>query len=271
MPSLRIPAAAFALAVLCFGGHGEAAPCGDDSSGFDAWVSDFHATAAAAGISVETVDSALDGLAYSDFTILLDRHQGSLRKDFETFAENSIPPRMARARKMLKERAAEFASLEERFGVPKEVLAAIWGLETDFGTQVGNASTLGALATLAYDCRRSEFFVGQLLDALRIIDRGDLSVEEMKGGLHGELGQTQFLPSSYVTFAIDFDGDGRADLLKSSADALASTANYLKEHGWQSGQAWDVGAPNFAVLKSWNESEVYSQTVGEFARRLAPE
>ena len=153
--------------------------------------------------------------------------------------------------------------------MPKEIVVAIWGLETDFGAVSNNNSVLSAVATLAYDCRRSDFFRGQLIDALRVIDRGDLTPSEMVGGLHGEIGQTQFLPSSYAAFAVDFDGDGHADLIRSTADVLASTANYLNGYGWKKGASWMPGKPNFAVIKEWNKSDVYSRTVAEFARRLA--
>jgi membrane-bound lytic murein transglycosylase B len=155
--------------------------------------------------------------------------------------------------------------------VPGAVLVAIWGLETDFGVNLGKFSTLRSLATLAYDCRRSELFRAELMDALRIIERGDLSPAEMRGAWAGEIGQTQFMPSSYIKFAVDFDENGRRDLLRSALDVLASTANYLASYGWQRGQGWDAGSANFAVILQWNKSEVYARTVGYFARRLATE
>ncbi len=161
-------------------------------------------------------------------------------------------------------------SIEAQFGVPKEIVVAIWGLETDFGAiSKAKVSVVSAVATLAYDCRRSDFFRGQLVDALRVIERGDLTSDEMVGGLHGEIGQTQFLPSSYAAFAVDFDGNGQADLISSTADVLASTANYMHGKGWKKGAGWMPGKPNFKVIKEWNKSDVYARTVAEFARRLA--
>jgi lytic murein transglycosylase len=264
--SLLLAAAVFAAPVPAFA----AASCGNDGSGFRTWVDAFKNDAKAQGISQRTIASALNNIAYSTATIRLDRNQHVFKQSFEQFSGRMIPPRLGRAKAQLQKNAATFARIEAQFGVPKEIVVAIWGLETDFGA-VSNAkvSVVSAVATLAYDCRRSDFFRGQLVDALRVIDRGDLSVSEMMGGLHGEIGQTQFLPSSYAAFAVDYDGNGRADLIRSTADVLASTANYMRGHGWKKGAGWMPGQPNFAVIKEWNKSDVYARTVAEFARRLA--
>jgi len=147
-------------------------------------------------------------------------------------------------------------------------VVAIWALETDFGAVMGKQPALRSLATLAYDCRRSEKFTGELIAALKIIDRGDLTPAEMKGAWAGELGQTQFLASSYLKFAVDFEGNGKRDLIRSVPDVLASTANYLKGYGWQSGAPFDEGSANFAVLSEWNKSPVYQKTIAVFAQRL---
>jgi lytic murein transglycosylase len=159
--------------------------------------------------------------------------------------------------------------IRKRFGVADEVLVAIWGLETDFGQNQGSTPSLHALATLAYDCRRGERFRGELLSALRIVERGDLAPEDMRGAWAGELGQTQFLPSSYERFAIDFDEDGKVDLIRSVDDALASTASYLAGHGWRAGEGYAPDSPNFEVLAEWNKSDVYRRTIVLFASKLA--
>ena len=153
--------------------------------------------------------------------------------------------------------------------MPGPVIVAIWGLETDFGANSGKFPTIRALATLAYDCRRPEKFRGELLAALRIVDRGDMNPADMRGAWAGEIGQTQFLPSSYLKYAVDYDGNGRRDLIHSVPDVLASTANYLKGYGWQRGQPWGEGTPNFQVLLQWNASLVYTKTVAYFAQQLA--
>jgi lytic murein transglycosylase len=170
---------------------------------------------------------------------------------------------------MLKQYGSVLSRIEQAYGVPAEVLVAIWGLETDFGVNIGKFQTLRSLATLAYDCLRADEFRGELLDALRIVDRGDLSPQDMKGAWAGELGQTQFMPSSWIKYAVDFDGNGKRDLLHNVPDVLASTANYLANYGWKKGQDYQPGAPNFAVLQQWNKSEVYTKTVAYFASQLA--
>ena len=265
----RMPALALTLICGLAGGTAFAAPCGNDASGFDAWVADFRVDAAGLGISQGTIDSALSNVSYSDETMRRDRNQSVFRQSFEEFSGRMIPPRLGQARNRIDRYGSVLAGIEQQFGVPKEVVIAIWGLESDFGAVRGNQSILSSLATLAYDCRRGDFFTGQLVDALKIIERGDLSPDQMRGGYHGELGQTQFLPSSYIAFAVDYDGDGRANLLSSETDVLASTANYLRGYGWRTGQDWAPGTGNFGVIQQWNKSEVYSRTVAEFARQLA--
>ena len=170
---------------------------------------------------------------------------------------------------MLKRYGPVLARIEQRYGVPGPVLVAIWGLETDFGVNTGKFPTIRSLATLAYDCRRSDQFRAELMDALRIVERGDLAPSEMRGAWAGEIGQTQFMPSSWIKYAVDFDGNGRRDLLHNVPDVLASTANYLASYGWQRGKEFEPGKPNFAVLQQWNKSEVYAKTVAYFAVQLA--
>ena len=161
--------------------------------------------------------------------------------------------------------------IEQQFGVPGGVVISIWALETDFGAGMGKHPVVRAVATLAHDCRRTEMFQRELMSALMIVNRGDMSNEQLVGAWAGEIGQTQFLPSSYVRFAVDFDGKGRRDLIRSVPDALASTANYLRGYGWQKGGALEEGTHNFSVLKEWNRAEVYQKTIALFTQRLASE
>ncbi len=242
-----------------------AASCGGS---FAAFLAEFSREAAAQKVSPRAL-AALDGVAPDPRVIALDRRQGVFRQSFEQFALPRINARMAKAQRLMAQHAALLARIEQRFGVPGAVIVAIWGLETDFGTGSGKRPAIPALATLAHDCRRTGMFQGELLAALRIIERGDMSAGEMRGAWAGELGQTQFLPSSYLKFAVDFDGNGRRDLIRSVPDVLASTANYLKGYGWQRGQPWTEGTQNFAVLKEWNKAAVYQKTIALFATRLA--
>ncbi len=244
-----------------------AATCGDDASGFDDWLPAFRSEAAAKGISQRAL-GALSGVTYSTQVISLDRRQGHFSKSFEEFGLPRIAQRIVKARAMMQTHAATLQRIDAQFGVPGAVVVAIWGLETDFGVVMGKQPALRALATLAYDCRRTERFTAELIDALKIIDGGDLSPAEMKGAWAGELGQTQFLPSSYVKFAVDFDGNGRRDLIRSVPDVLASTANYLKGYGWKRDEPFHEGTANYEVLKEWNKSKVYQKTISVFAGRL---
>ncbi len=162
-----------------------------------------------------------------------------------------------------------FDRIEKRFGVPAPIIVAIWGLETSYGALGNKMSIVRSLATLAYDCRRSAFFRNELVSALKIVQRGDMSPTQLRGGWAGEIGQTQFLASAYYKFAVDFDGDGRRDLIRSIPDSLASTANFLRSYGWQSGQSWHPGSTNYNVIQQWNKAQVYVRTIAVMADKLA--
>ena len=244
-----------------------AAPCGTGS--FEAWLEDFKKEAAAKGISASAIQTGLAGVNIDKTVLSRDQSQKVFTQSFEEFSGRMVPPRLTRGANMLKQYGSVLARIEQAYGVPGEVLVAIWGLETDYGVNIGKFPTIRALATLAYDCRRTDMFKAELMDALRIVERGDIAPQELRGAWAGEIGQTQFMPSSYVKFAVDFDGNGRRDLLRSPPDVLASTANFLAGHGWQRGKDWEPGSANFAVIKEWNKSEVYAKTIGYFATQLS--
>jgi len=244
-----------------------AVPCG--TGNFDSWLSAFKTEAASKGISQNTINAGLNGLTLDQSVLTRDHSQKVFGQTFEEFSGRMVPPRMTRGSNALKQYGSVLGRIETAYGVPGEVIVAIWGLETDFGVNNGKFQTVRSLATLAYDCRRADEFRNELLEALRIIDRGDLQASEMRGAWAGELGQTQFMPSSWMKYAVDFDGNGKRDLLRSAPDVLASTANYLAGYGWQRGKDYQPGAPNFAVLQQWNKSEVYARTIAYFASQLA--
>ncbi len=246
------------------------ADCGNGALGFDAWLERFKAKAAAHGISQATIASTLRGVSYDSRVIRLDRNQRSFKLSFEQFYARRVGGALIRrGQSRIRANKATFDRVEKQYGVPAPVITAIWGLETNYGADTsGRFAIVRSLATLAYDCRRSEFFTGHLLDALRIVQRGDLTPAELRGGWAGEIGQTQFLPSGYYKYAVDFDGDGRRDLVHSAPDIVASTANFLKGHGWQAGQSWEPGSPNYEVIRLWNRAEVYVRTISVMATKL---
>lgn len=201
-----------------------------NTGNFEAWLEDFRREALASGVSRATAAAALDGVTLDKRVIGRDRKQGFFAQSFLAFSGKLISKnrlRVGAAR--LKRHRDLFAKVERQYGVPAPVITAFWALESDFGAFMGKWSVLRSLATLAYDCRRGEMFRAELMDALRIIDRGDLAPEEMIGPWAGELGQMQFLASYYLKYAVDYDGDGRRNLIKSVPDVIASTANYLAD------------------------------------------
>jgi lytic murein transglycosylase len=248
-----------------------AADCGDDAAGFDAWLTRLKRTAVTQGISPAAVNSALAGVTYDPTVIRLDRSQRSFKLSFEEFYAKRVDGSLIRrGQALMRTHADTLNRIEKRYGVPGPIIIAIWGLETNYGSDSsGKFSVMRSLATLAYDCRRTDFFTAHLLDALRIVERGDLNLAQLRGGWAGEIGHTQFMPSGYYKYAVDFDGDGRRDLEASVPDMLASTANFLKGNGWQAGQSWEPGSANYAVIKEWNKAEVYQRTIAVMASKLA--
>jgi membrane-bound lytic murein transglycosylase B len=249
--------------------HAEPPRCGTTATGFGPWLTAFRREAVDTGIHEDTVRAALASVRYDKRVIALDRSQKPFKKPFDEFVRTRVTPARIRQGAILLARHRDLlARILRAYGVPPHVVVALWGLETDFGALLGDRPVFPSLATLAFDCRRTERFRGELLSALRIVDRGDLRIGEMRGAWAGELGQTQFLASSYERFAVDFDGDGRADLRTSVPDALASTAHYLFQHDWLPGGDVVPGTANFQVLASWNRSENYQRTIALFAKEL---
>jgi lytic murein transglycosylase len=210
-----------------------------NENNFAGWLHDFKKHARTEGVSERTLRAALDGVSPDEKIIRLDRRQNVFAQDFLTFSGRMVNAyRLKHGAKNIARYADTFERIQQDFGVPAEVISAFWGLETDYGANTGNMSTIRSLTTLAWDCRRPALFREQLMAALKIIDRGDLSVDEMQGAWAGELGQTQFLPSEYYEKGVDYDNDGRVDLIDSTPDVLASTARVIQGLGWQPGQPW---------------------------------
>jgi lytic murein transglycosylase len=216
-----------------------AATC-QNTGNFESWLDQFKKDAAAQGISPKVIAAASPYMKFEQRIINRDRAQGVFNLSFLKFSDRILAgQRMQNGEAALKANAALFAKVEKQFGVPGPILTAFWGLESDFGHNTGNSNIFAALATLAYDCRRPDYFRPQLMDALRIVQNGDLQINEMLGGdWAGELGGMQFTASDYYKNAVDFDGDGRRDLVKSTPDTIASAANFLKSLGWKRGEPW---------------------------------
>ena len=260
--------AAVVLALLMLSSPSFAARCGGD---FNSFLSGMEQDAQAAGVSGSVANTALGGVTQDRTVLAFDRRQRyTFNKSFEQYVATRVGPgRINGGRAMLQRHAALLARIEQRFGVPRQILVAIWGLETDFGRgDMGKLPVVRTLATLAHDCRRSELFQGELLAALKIVQRGDLTPRDMIGAYAGEIGQTQFLPSSYIKYGVDFDGDGRVDLRHSVPDVLASTANLLHTNGFQMGGGYGEGTANFDAMREWNRATIYRKTIAYFADQL---
>jgi lytic murein transglycosylase len=243
--------------------------CSSSPAGFGRWLAEFKGVAQQNGVSARVLAN-LDSLSYATAVIRADRNQKHFKQSFAQFSGRMISgARVAKGRAMLAKYAGPLARIEKTYGVPPEVIVAIWGLETDYGVNMGKLPVLRSVATLAYDCRRTERFQNELMSALLIIQRGDMGAGELKGAWAGEIGQAQFMASSYLNFAVDGDGNGRVNLIRSPLDVLASIASYLRGHGWRAGAGYAPGQPNFRVIAEWNKATVYQKTVAAFARRLA--
>jgi len=246
--------AAIALSIALTGAAEAAARCRNTGS-FERWMEGFKQEAAAKGISRQAISAALDGVTFDPAIIRRDSGQGVFQQSFQQFAGRMTGGgRYENGVKQLKANAQLLARIEQQSGVPPAVVVALWGLESDYGAYKGGIyNIIRSVATLAYDCRRPDFFREELMGAVRIVERGDLKPQEMIGNWAGELGPTQFTPSQYFKYGVDFDGDGRVDMIHSTPDALASAANLMKSFGWQRGQPWlqEVRVP---ADMPWQES-----------------
>ena len=296
-------AGAAALVSGCGGGAGTVpvVPAADPTlqpapnPGWDAWVASFRPRAQAAGISGGVLDQAFRGAGYLPGVVERDRDQTEFSRTLEDYlaiVANEEKVRTGRGR--LAQRGALLSEIEARYGVPAEVVAAVWGMESNYGARRGEIPVVSATSTLAYDGRRGAFFEQQLLAALRILQRGDVSSGGLTGSWAGAMGHTQFIPTTYQAYAVDFRGDGRRDIWSEDpTDGLASAASYLASSGWRRGEPWgqeitsanpgsggrviqpEPGGPrfrvfrNFDVIKRYNNSTNYAIGVGHLSDRLA--
>lgn len=259
---------------------------------FAKWIADFRPRARAAGISESTLQAALANVGYLPGVITRDRTQIQTRRTLEEYLSIATSDdRLAKGRAALTKHARTLAAIERKYGVSAQIVAAIWGMESQFGEKRGQIPVISSTATLAFEGRRGAFYETQLIAGLRILERGDISPAKLTGSWAGAMGHTQFIPTSYLSFAVDFTGDGRRDVWgQDPSDALASTASYLARNGWQPGLKWGAEAGpdapagrtiqpqlggvsfvvtrNFNVLKTYNNSDFYAIGVGHLADRL---
>ncbi|MBK0327029.1 lytic murein transglycosylase [Rhodobacteraceae bacterium F11138] len=243
-----------------------AAACGNSGGGFDAWKAEFANQARQSGVGKKGLQ-ALSQATYATRTISADRNQKSFKYSLDKFMQlrgaNTI---VAQGRKRKARNPEFYAVLERQYGVPAGILISIHGMETGFGGFMGDSQVISAITTLAYDCRRSDFFVPHAIGALKLVDQGTLTTATL-GARHGELGHTQFLPGNALTYGVDATGDGKVDFYNMT-DALASTANFLRQKGWKPGRGYQEGQPNFAVIQQWNAASVYQKAIAIMAARI---
>lgn len=279
------------------GGATQATPLPDDlrpvpDAGYDAWVAAFRGRATAQGISEATYASAFRSAGFLPGAVTRDRNQPESSRTLEDYLSIAVSDeRVAKGRRAYSDNARVLNQLESRYGVDASTITAVWGLESFYGERRGDVSVVSATSTLAYEGRRASFFEQQLVAALRILQNGDIAPERMTGSWAGAMGHTQFIPTSYLAYAVDFDGDGRRDIWSDDpADALASTAAYLSRSGWTPGLPWGAevgaGAPpgdviqpqpggprfvvtsNFRAIKRYNNSDLYAIGVGHLSDRI---
>ncbi|WP_456387152.1 lytic murein transglycosylase [Profundibacter sp.] len=257
---------AASLAAAIFTTPVMAAECGNTSAGFNAWKAAFAKEAAKAGVGKRGL-AALAATTYAKRTIAADRNQKSFKYSLAKFMQvRGADTIVAQGRKRIAKNPGYYASLEKKYGVPAAVIVAIHGMETAFGRGMGDSNLISAAATLAYDCRRSDFFTPHIIAGLKLVDSGAVSSQSI-GAKHGELGHTQFLLGNVLKYGVDGNGDGRLDMTN-MADALASTANYLRGKGWKPGKGYQQGQPNFRVIQEWNAAGVYQKAIAIMAGKI---
>lgn len=232
---------------------------------FDVWLQGVRQEASASGISPATIEEALAAIQFDESIIRLDRKQPESTKTLQEYLHSVVPEaRKEKARELYAENRQLLERVGREYGVQPEYIVALWGIESNFGERMGNFNIIEALATLAYDGRRSEFFRKELLNALRILDAGHVDLYSMEGSWAGAMGQCQFMPSSFLNFAVDYDRDGRKDIWNTQADVFASIANYLSSVGWNDTVGWGVDAQY--EYEGTGNKHLQSKTLGQWKR-----
>jgi lytic murein transglycosylase len=237
---------------------------------FAGWKNQIQETLISSGLPKDFVKKNLDAIKYDHRIVLLDRKQPEGRMSLQTYLDKTITPeRIRKGRIALQNNSIILRDVEKKYGIPPEIIVALWGKETSYGGYVGSIATLNALATLAYDGRRRELFENELQSAFRLMYKNKWPITKLKGSWAGALGQCQFMPSTYLKHGVDADHDGYIDLWTSMDDIFYSMANLLKNEGWQTGQKYHSGTENYNVLKRWNRSDYFATAVGQLADKIS--
>jgi membrane-bound lytic murein transglycosylase B len=243
-----------------------AAFCADTGGRYEEWKAVAADVARENGVGDRGI-AALMATSYSKSTISADRNQKSFKYSLDKFMQvRGADAIVSQGRSRKKKNADFYSALERQYGVPAGILIALHGMETGFGGFMGDTPVVSAISTLAYDCRRSDFFWPHMVGALKLVDMGSISTKSV-GAKHGELGHTQFLPGNALRYGVDGNGDGKVDF-NNLTDAMASTANFLAQKGWRPGAGYQPGEPNFAVIQEWNAASVYQQAIAIMAARI---
>ncbi|MDG1077731.1 MAG: lytic murein transglycosylase [Planktotalea sp.] len=257
------------------------------NAGYDAWVASFKNRASGYGLSSATIAAGFRGTGYLPGVVKRDRNQTEFKRSLEDYLSIAASDeRVSKGRAAFARHRSTLNALETKYGVDATIICAIWGLESQFGERKGNIPVISSTSTLAFDGRRGAFFEKQLVAALKIIQNGDITADRLLGSWAGAMGHTQFMPTSYAGFAVDFTGDGRRDIWSADpSDALASTAAYLQRNGWSRGVRWGAesssgtlqpqpGGPkfsttgNFRTIKRYNNSDAYAIGIGHLSDRI---
>lgn len=255
-----------AMLMAALAGPALSATCGNDASGFNAFKKQFAKEARKVGVKKRGLQ-ALKDAQYATSTIRADRNQKSFKYSLEKFMNvRGAEAIVSQGRKRKARNPGFYAALEQQYGVPAGILLSLHGMETGFGGFMGDSRVVSAIVTLTYDCRRSDFFRPHALGALKLVDQGAIT-SNTKGAKHGELGHTQFLPGNALKYGVDGDGNGAVDFYNLT-DAMASTANFLRQKGWKKGKGYQPGQPNFKVIQDWNAASVYQKAIAIMAARI---